>query len=57
MQHFSNPIIATNERIIISAVVNFEEYMGMTLDGAWLFEQTLNHISTNGLVWNLVEIG
>ena len=26
MQHFSNPIIATNEKIIIWAVLSFEEY-------------------------------
>ena len=31
--------------------------MGMTVNGVWLFEQTLNHISTVGSMWNLVEIG
>ena len=39
MQHFSNPIIATNENIIIWAVLSFEEeYMGLTVNGAWSFE-------------------
>ena len=58
MQHFSNPIIATNKWIIIKAVLSFEEeYMGMTVNGAWSFEQTLNHISTVGSMWKLVEIG
>ena len=31
--------------------------MGMTVSGARSFEQTLNHISTVGSMWNLVEIG
>ena len=36
MQHLSNPIIATNENIIIWAVLSFEEeYMGLTVNGAW----------------------
>ena len=36
---FSNPIIATNENIIIWAVLSFEEeYMGLTVNGAWSFE-------------------
>ena len=36
---FSNPIIATNENIIIWAVLRFEEeYMGLTVNGAWSFE-------------------
>ena len=46
MQYFSNPVIATNERLIISAVLGFEEeecvfiiiiilpYMGMTVNGS-----------------------
>ena len=39
MQHFSSPIIATNENIIIWAVLSFEEvYMGLTVNGAWSFE-------------------
>ena len=38
MQHFSNPIIATNENIIIWAVLSFEEYMCLTVNGAWSFE-------------------
>ena len=39
MQHFSNPIIATNENIIIWAVLSFEEeYMGLKVNGAWSFE-------------------
>ena len=75
---FSNPVIATNERIIL-AVLGFEEecvvfvvvfiiiiiiiiiiispYMGMTVNGAWSFEQVLNPVSTTGPIWNLVEIG
>ena len=31
--------------------------MGMTVNGAWPFEQTLIPVSTVGLTWNLVEIG
>ena len=38
-QHFSNPIIATNEITIIWAVLSFEEYMGLTVNGAWSFEK------------------
>ena len=34
-----------------------EEYLGMTVNGAWSFEQIFSHISTAGSVWNLVEIG
>ena len=30
---------------------------GMTVNEAWSFEQTLNHISTVGSMWNLVTIG
>ena len=30
---------------------------GMTVNGAWSFEQTLNHISTVWSMWNLVAIG
>ena len=30
---------------------------GMTVNEAWSFEQTLNHISTVGSMWNLVAIG
>ena len=58
LQHFSNPITATNEKIIIWAVLSFEEeyYLGLTVNGAWSFEQTINHISTVGSMWNLVEI-
>ena len=41
----------------LQAVLSFEEeYMGMTVNVAWSFEQTLNHISTVGSMWNLVEI-
>ena len=29
----------------------------MTVNGAWLFEQTLNPVSIVGATWNLVEIG
>ena len=32
-------------------------YMGMTVNRAWPFEQTLNPVSTVGLTWKLVEIG
>ena len=31
--------------------------MGMTVNGVCSFEQTLNHISTVGSMWTLVEIG
>ena len=31
--------------------------MGMIVNEAWSFEQTLNHISTVRSLWNLVEIG
>ena len=30
---------------------------GMTVNGAWSFEQTLNHISTVGSMWNLEATG
>ena len=30
---------------------------GMTVNGAWSFEQTLNHISTVGSMWNLEAAG
>ena len=30
---------------------------GMTVNGEWSFEQTLNHISTVGSMWNLVASG
>ena len=57
--HFSYPEIPTHERIIIWAVLGFEEkeclflliiiiiilpYMGMTVNGAWPFEQTLKQV-------------
>ena len=32
-------------------------YMGITVSGAWPFDQTLNLVSTVGATWNLVEIG
>ena len=39
MQHFASPIIATNENIIIWTVLSFEEeYMSLTVNGAWSFE-------------------
>ena len=44
MQHFSNPVIATNEKIILIFKKNI--IYGMTVNGAWSFEQTPNHIST-----------
>ena len=31
--------------------------MGMTVNGGWPFEQTLNPISTVGPTWNLAKIG
>ena len=31
--------------------------MGMTVNGAWPFEQTLNPVSTVGSAWNFVETG
>ena len=31
--------------------------MDMTVEGEWLFEQTLNPLSTVGSTWNLVKIG
>ena len=64
VQYFFNPINASYKRIIIWAVLGFEEeecvfyyyfslqmYMGMTVSGAWPFEQTLNPISTVGAKW------
>ena len=69
MQHFSNPVIPINERIIICAGLGFEEeecfffiiiilpYMGTTVNGVWPFGQLLNPISTVGSTWNLMEIG
>ena len=67
MQHFSNPVIATNEKIIFWAVFGFEEeecvchhiitYMGMTVNGARPFEQILNPVSTVWSAWNLMKIG
>ena len=69
MQTFFNPVIATKERIIMWTVLGFEKekyvvffyyfltYMGMTINGAWPFAQTLNPIPTVGSTWNLVEIG
>ena len=35
---FSNPIIATNENIIWAVLSFEEEYMGLTVNGAWSFE-------------------
>ena len=67
--HFSNPVTATNERIIIWTFLGFEEecaflsffffyhYMGMIADRACPFEQTLNPVSTIRSTWNFVEIG
>ena len=31
--------------------------MGVTVNGAWPLEQTLNPVSTVGSTWNLVDIG
>ena len=31
-------------------------YMGVTVKGAWPFEQTLTLVSTVGSTWNLVKI-
>ena len=46
MQHLSNPIIATNENIIIWAVLSFEEeYMGLTVNGAWSWINYQSHFN------------
>ena len=56
MQHFSKPVIATNEEIIIWAVLGFEEeewvfyYYFFTIYG----QDCQCHIE---LIWSLVEIG
>ena len=42
MQHFSNPVIATNEKIIIEAVLNLKNIHGMPINWVWSIEQTLN---------------
>ena len=64
MQQFTNPVIATNERIILWAVLGFGEEESLFLlffyhIWAWPFEQTLNPISTEGSTWNvyLVKFG
>ena len=59
MQHFSNPVIATN---VIWKVLGFEQegrlfffflpYMGVTVNGAWPFEQAVNPVSTVGSTRN-----
>ena len=36
---------------------NIIHVYGMTVNGAWSFEQTLNHISTVGSMWNFEAIG
>ena len=52
MQHFSNPVITTDERIIISAVLSFEEervfyyyflpYIGMTpFEQFWVLKKNV----------------
>ena len=38
-------------------IIIFLRYIGMTVEGAWQFEQNLYPISTVGLPWNLVKIG
>ena len=43
--------------IIIIIIIIISPYMGMTVNGAWSFEQVLNPVSTTGPIWNLVEIG
>ena len=48
------PILSTNEKIILILKKNI--IYGTTVNGAWSFEQTLNHISTVGSMWNLVAI-
>ena len=47
------PIFATNEKIIL---ILKNIIYGMLVNGVWSFEQTLNHISTIGSMWNLVAI-
>ena len=38
-------------------ILNKNIIYGMTVNGAWSFEQTLNRISTVGSMWNLEAIG
>ena len=56
MQHFSDAVIATNERIIIWAVLGFEEECVFII----IFFTIYGHDSQWSmtiLIWNLVEIG
>ena len=60
MHQFSNPVIATNEMIIISAVLGFEEEkccFFFIINEARALEETLNPVSSVGSTWNLAEIG
>ena len=56
---FVHPVIATNERIIILAVLGSEEveYFFYYFFHIWAYEQTLNPVSTVGSTGNLVETG
>ena len=49
---FANPIIATIEKTGSSfkQFLVLKMIMGMTVNGAWSFEQTLNHISVNSRI-------
>ena len=42
---------------IIIIIIIILPYMGMTVNGVWSFESSLNPVSTVGSTWNLVEIG
>ena len=62
MQHFSNPIITTNEKkIIILAILSFEEYMGMTVNGEkqsvinWTNSQSHFNSRINVQWWKLAK--
>ena len=59
MQHFSNPVIATNESIIIWAEeeCGFFYYNYFTIYGHDSDILTINLFSTVGSTWNLEETG
>ena len=58
MQHFSDPSSQLMKRSSFKQFLILKKNIiyGMTVNGAWSFEQTLNHISTVGSMWNLVAI-
>ena len=41
---------------VVFFIIIILPYKGMTVNGAWSFEQTLNPVSTVGSTWNLVEV-